>query len=770
MKINKYPKVKRKTVSASIITTVIGLLVSIYAPQVKAQTDGAHDRVGQTAISVGGVASPERLDAIKAMGAKVVRFDLAWSTVMAGGPNSYNWTEMDAEILGIVSRGMEPLAILLTTPEWARLAGSTSNMCPPVNMNDCANFLRVAALRYPQIHYWEIWNEPNIIEFWQPKPDAVKYTALLKAAYKAIKAVNPLAVVLTAGTAPAGSNGTNISPIDFLKQIYNNGGGGSFDGVSHHPYCFDAAGCPNFYASWSAWSQMNDTNPSLRSLMVSHGDGAKKIWVTEFGSPTGGGAKSVTEAQQAQMVTDVYKLFRSYSWAGSFFAWFKDRDMCVTSDVLLGNLECYFGLIRYDGTNKPGYNAFVAAGAYATPLPDVIVTSLTYANGIYTGVVKNQGDVATPAGIDVGIGYLVDGVKQTWGQVSGPLEAGASVTIGTDGGGFTVPDGNHVISAFVNDSNRFEESFVSNNGISKKITIGDLPDLIVTSVTYKDGVFKSIVKNQGSAATPAGKDISIGYLVDRVSRTWGKVTGSLAPGASDTINTDGGNYLIPDGYHTITAYVNDSNSIAESVETNNQLSKIITLGPLPDVIVTSLSYNKGNFTCVVKNQGLMETPPGVTLGVGYLVDGVNKTWGYVNDPLAAGASVTIGTNGGSFTIPNGTHTIGAYIDDINRFAESDENNNQLALPITVGSVGVTNTRSSISQISVYPNPAGDVLTIELTGIAGKQQVQIFNEIGTLVKELELTGTMEANISDLQNGLYFIHLKNSSLHVQKFIKR
>jgi subtilase family serine protease len=49
----------------------------------------------------------------------------------------------------------------------------------------------------------------------------------------------------------------------------------------------------------------------------------------------------------------------------------------------------------------------------------------------------------------------------------------------------------------------------------------------------------------------------------------------------------------------------------------------------------------------------------------------------VNGPLAAGASVTIGTNR-AYTIPTGTHTYKAYVDDVNRFAESDETNNQLA--------------------------------------------------------------------------------------------
>jgi hypothetical protein len=214
-----------------------------------------------------------------------------------------------------------------------------------------------------------------------------------------------------------------------------------------------------------------------------------------------------------------------------------------------------------------------------------------------------------------------------------------------------------------------------------------LPDVIVTSISYANGIFTSTVKNQGVAATPAGAVVGVGYFVDGVQRTWGAVSGPLAAGASVTIGTGGAPYTIPTGTHTINAYADDINRFAESDETNNQLTQSITVGsppPLPDVIVTSVSYANGIFTSTVKNQGTAATPTGTIIGVGYSVDGVWKTWGSVNGPLAAGASVTIGTGGAPYTIPTGTHTINAYADDVNRFKESNETNNQFSQSITVG--------------------------------------------------------------------------------------
>lgn len=103
----------------------------------------------------------------------------------------------------------------------------------------------------------------------------------------------------------------------------------------------------------------------------------------------------------------------------------------------------------------------------------------------------------------------------------------------------------------------------------------------------------------------------------------------------------------------------------------------------PDLIVTALSYKNGIFTSTVKNQGKAATPSGVAVGVGYYVDGVYRTYGTVNaPPLSAGETSTAGTSGGSYFIPSGAHTVMAYIDSINRFDESNEDNNQFS--ITVG--------------------------------------------------------------------------------------
>jgi hypothetical protein len=106
---------------------------------------------------------------------------------------------------------------------------------------------------------------------------------------------------------------------------------------------------------------------------------------------------------------------------------------------------------------------------------------------------------------------------------------------------------------------------------------------------------------------------------------------------------------------------------------------------LPDVVVRAVSYDpaSGAYGCTVTNLGRASTPAGVDIGVAYLVDGEYRTWGSAHDPLAPGASVAIGSEGGSSPIAAGTHTVTAWVDDVNRFRESNEGNNQLAQQIEV---------------------------------------------------------------------------------------
>ncbi len=299
-----------------------------------------------------------RLDTIKNLGAQWVRVDLKWTEIQNGGPTSFDWSRHDATVATATSRGLKVLLIPLGAPTWARQpsCASLGDTCTPADASSFATFTTQAAKHYASlgVHTWEIWNEPNNTVFWKPKPNAVQYTQFLKAGYTAIKSQDPTATILAGSTAPEADDGANIDPRTFMQTIYAQGGKNYFDAYAHHPYCYAGAfDCPNTVAAWSAWSQMNDTSLSLRSIMAANGDSDKKIWLTEFGAPTGGNdGSAVTEAKQAQMATDAYNDARSLPWVGPIF-WYSLVDRGTSTDR-----EDWFGLIRADSSHKPAYDTY----------------------------------------------------------------------------------------------------------------------------------------------------------------------------------------------------------------------------------------------------------------------------------------------------------------------------------------------------------------------------------------------------------------------------
>jgi len=121
---------------------------------------------------------------------------------------------------------------------------------------------------------------------------------------------------------------------------------------------------------------------------------------------------------------------------------------------------------------------------------------------------------------------------------------------------------------------------------------------------------------------------------------------------------------------------------------------------LPDVIVTGISWTAPHvgpgtnvvFRATVRNQGEAATPAGVTLGVGFLVDGNQYSWsGGYSSGLPAGSSIVLTADGGPvanyWPATAGPHTLSANVDDINRFPEGNEANNVFGTNLMVFAPG-----------------------------------------------------------------------------------
>jgi hypothetical protein len=348
----------------ALTLTVVLCVATSPAAATVATTQSQNPRFGFAAGgSIQNLSSTELaryLDGAKAAHAGWIRIDINWNLIQYAGPSSYDWARFDNVVQAVTARGMRVLAGILYTPPWARPAGTPATR-PPSSLTDYATFVRAAVRRYAPmgVHAYEIWNEPNIARFWAPGPDPARYTHMLELAFTAVKGVDPSATVVSAGLSPYGSyrqgDAEHMNPLRFLERMYASGARGSFDALGWHPANFPHG---LSYAAWSAWSQMSQTSPSARSIMSARGDGAKRIWATEFSYPTGSVPGNVSEATQARLVRDTYAALKRWSWAGpAFFYSYHDEG------TNRRNTDQNFGVVHYDYSPKPSYRAYQAAAA-----------------------------------------------------------------------------------------------------------------------------------------------------------------------------------------------------------------------------------------------------------------------------------------------------------------------------------------------------------------------------------------------------------------------
>jgi hypothetical protein len=257
-----------------------------------------------SADSSSGVSSAKEYDLARAAGANAGRIDVFWSYMEPGpptggvhrysgdGPLTGYADSIDTRYTAMRARGIRPILILHSAPPWAQYQGGllglgkcTSDCFRFVEpaaerMADWDAFARFIARRYPDAAY-EIWNEPNVTHFYRPAPNPTNYLRLYLVAYRAIRAVNTSADVLSGGLAALLATKENgISLKSFLGSLYQQGLKGqapAFElSVHAYPGAVALGAGSRFATQWAA----------LVDQMKAAQDMTRRVWVTETGIST----------------------------------------------------------------------------------------------------------------------------------------------------------------------------------------------------------------------------------------------------------------------------------------------------------------------------------------------------------------------------------------------------------------------------------------------------------------------------------------------------
>lgn len=128
---------------------------------------------------------------------------------------------------------------------------------------------------------------------------------------------------------------------------------------------------------------------------------------------------------------------------------------------------------------------------------------------------------------------------------------------------------------------------------------------------------------------------------------------------------------------------------------------------------------------------------------------------YRNDVVIAGATNTVLT-----ATEEGTYKVRAVVDD----CMSDFSDEVVLV--------VTSIEENSNQISLFPNPTADWITVSLNQLNGSKQISIVNALGSVKESKDVEGNEATfNVAAYANGVYFVKVKmKNSVRILRFVKR
>lgn len=195
-------------------------------------------------------------------------------------PNKWDFSSLDKYVELAPNKGVEIVYVLGLTPKWASARptdssayGESVTPAEPKNLEDWRNAVRTIATRYQgKIHYYEIWNEPNLKSYYSGTIDQM--VALNREAYKILKQIDPKIQVISPSIIAGNFGWLTKGGADWLDEYFTKGGAAYTDIVGAHFY----QEVPNLPPEVSL-PQIQE----LQKVMAKHGLAKKPLWNTETG-------------------------------------------------------------------------------------------------------------------------------------------------------------------------------------------------------------------------------------------------------------------------------------------------------------------------------------------------------------------------------------------------------------------------------------------------------------------------------------------------------
>lgn len=273
--------------------------------------------------------APGEIELLQAAGMDYVRADFAWESIESKA-GQYDFSAYDKLVGRLKAAHIRPLFVLdYGNPVYEPGAPKSDKATDAF-----ASWAAAAVAHYKgEEIVWEIWNEPNVDQFWRPKANPAAYTALAVKTAKAMRQADPTCRII----------GPAVSKVDiaFLRSALTPELLGLIDGVSLHPY--RSSGPETVYKDYIHVQEL------IRQI-APPGREDLPVICSEWGYSTYRGG-DVTEERQAMYVAKLLLLSASSGCPISIYYDWKDKGPSAT------NKEHRYGIVRSDLSPKPSFDA-----------------------------------------------------------------------------------------------------------------------------------------------------------------------------------------------------------------------------------------------------------------------------------------------------------------------------------------------------------------------------------------------------------------------------
>lgn len=280
---------------------------------------------------------------------------------------AYRWpAQLDQAVREGNRTGIEIALQVSQSPAWAN--GGRSPARRPEQPAFEA-FLAAATRRYPTVHRWMIWGEPNRAAAFQPGRTGTSlgpraYAQLLDGAYATLKRASPSNIVIGGMTYTGG--GGVINPRQWLELMrLPSGDPPRLDWYGHNPFSTRFPDLSDHVIP-GGYRDIGDLDVFAREVarVYTHPCGSRgrrrcgrrpKLWLSEYVIQSDHGSSTfetfVSREGQAQWLTAAFEVANSLpSVAG--LGWLALEDQTESK------LSTNFGLITAEGERKPSFRAF----------------------------------------------------------------------------------------------------------------------------------------------------------------------------------------------------------------------------------------------------------------------------------------------------------------------------------------------------------------------------------------------------------------------------